>query len=93
LFVIDATQKWPAAFLAEEIPLDFQRALRHCEVNAAPDLKVSRMVPQPFESPLSDINLPTALGELTKNLSPSIVARAIALVVSGLAFLSGNRMR
>src|SRR5580698_3707791 len=61
LFAIDATTRWPAAFLADEVPADFQRFLRGCEVNAAPDLSVSRMVPQPFETPLSDLNLPTAL--------------------------------
>src|SRR5579863_4209166 len=59
LFAIDAAQKWPAAFLAEEVPADFRQVLQECEVRAAPDLKVSRMVPQPFENPLGDINLPS----------------------------------
>jgi hypothetical protein len=90
---IDAATKWPAVFLAEDVPLDFQRALRESEVSAAPDLEVSRMVPQPFESSLPDINLPNALVELTKNLSPSVLAKAVAFVVSGLTFLFGNRMR
>ena len=93
LSAIDAAKKWPSAFLAEDVPLDFQRALRECEVSAAPDLKVSRMVPQPFESSLPDLNLPNALGELTKNLSPSVVTKAVALLMSGVAFLFGNRMR
>jgi hypothetical protein len=93
LFAIDATQKWPAAFLADEVPADFRQILRECEVRAAPDLRVSRMVPQPFDSPLGDMNLPGALGQLTKDLSPSLVAKVTAFIVSGIAFLSGNRLR
>ncbi len=51
------------------------------------------MVPQPFDSPLGDLNLPSALGVLTKDLSPSLVAKVAAFILSGIAFLSGNRMR
>jgi hypothetical protein len=93
LFAIDAAQKWPAAFLAEEVPADFRQILEECEVLAAPDLKVSRMVPQPFENPLGAINLPSALGQLTKDMSPSLVARVVAFILSGFTFWSGNRMR
>lgn len=93
LDAVNAAPNWPDVLLAGELPADIRRALSGWEVSAAPDLKVSRMVPQPFESPLSDLNLPTALEELTKNLSPSLVSRALALVLSGLALLVGNRMR
>jgi len=93
LFAIDATKRWPGAFLADEVPADFQRTLRACEVNAAPGLSVSRMVPQPFETALSDINLPTALGQLTKDLPPSLVTKVIAFVLSGFTIWSGNRLR
>jgi hypothetical protein len=93
LFAIDAGEKWPVVFLAEEVPADFKQTLQQCEVRAAPDLRVSRMVPQPFESPLGDMNLPSALGQLTKDLSPSLVAKVAAVILSGIAFLSGNRMR
>jgi hypothetical protein len=93
LFALDATQKWPTAFLADEIPQDFRQALQTCEVNAAPNLRVSTMVPQPFESPLQDINLVSGLGQLTKNLSPSVVARAVTFIVSCLPFVSSNRVR
>ena len=91
---IDGFEKWPAAFLAEQVPADFRRALQKSAVRAAPDLSLSRMVPQPFESPLSDLNLPTALAQLTKDMSPSLVARVIAFIFSGFAiWWSGNRMR
>ena len=93
LFAMDAGKKWPGVFLADEVPANFKQTLRECEVRATPDLKVSRMVPQPFESPLGDMNLPSALGQLTKDLSPSFVAKAVALILSGFAFLSGNRLR
>lgn len=93
LFAIDAPKKWPEAFLADVVPADFRRALCECEISAAPDLKVTRMVPQPFDNLLGDLNLPNALGELTKNLSPSVVGRAAALVLSTISFLLGNRMR
>ncbi len=93
LFAIDAGEKWPAVFLAEEVPADFRQTLRECEVRAAPDLMVSRMVPQPFESPLGDLSLPGALGQLTKDLSPSLVAKVTAFILSGIAFFSGNRLR
>ena len=93
LFAIEARDKWPAIFLAEEVPTDFKQTLSECEVRAAPDLRVSRMVPQPFESPLGDLNLPSALGQLTKDLSPSLVAKVVAFIVSGLTLWTGNRMR
>lgn len=92
LFAVDATKKWPAAFLTEDVPTDFQHALEACEVRAAPDLNVARMVPQPFDNTLQDaMKLPTALGELTKNLSPSLVARAATVVFSGLTLWWAKR--
>jgi hypothetical protein len=92
-FALDATKKWPGVFLAENVPADFSQNLRECEVRAAPDLKVSRMVPQPFDNPLGDINLPTALGQLTKDLPPSLVTKVAAFVLSGFTLWSGNRLR
>jgi hypothetical protein len=90
---IDAAQKWPEAFLSEDVPADLRLALTKSEVRAAPDLMVSPMVPQPFDNPLGDINLPTALAQLTKDLSPSFVARAVAFVLGAFTLWSGNRLR
>ncbi len=65
LLAFNALEKWPAVFLAEDIPADFQRRLRESQVRAAPDLKVSSMVPQPFVHPLrAAIQLPVVLGKL-----------------------------
>jgi len=93
LFALDATKKWPHHFLAENVPVELRQSLQRCEVRAAPDLKVSRMVPQPFDSPLGDLTIPTALGQLTKDLSPSLVAKVVAFVLSGFTLWSGNRLR
>jgi hypothetical protein len=90
---IGGFERWPAGFMAEPVPRDLQRAFVTCGVRAAPDLRVSRMVPQPFDHVLTDLNLPTALGQLTKDLSPSLVARAIGFVLSAFTVLWGNRMR
>jgi hypothetical protein len=89
LFALDAPKKWPAVFLAEEIPEDFQRAVRECAARAAPDLKVSSMVPQPFENPLPDVNLPRPLVELTKDLVP-LATKLFTLLFS---IWTGNRLR
>lgn len=93
LFATDATKKWPAAFLSDDVPADFVRRIRECKASPAPDLRVSRMVPQPFHSPLTGIALPTALGQLAKDLSPSVIAKVGAVVWSAFSILSGNRMR
>ncbi len=83
LFAIDAAEKWPSAFLADEIPADFYRALRECDVRAAPDLQVSRMVPQPFANPLEEaIKLPSPLGALAKDLAP-FVSKVFTTVLAG----------
>ena len=88
---LDATKKWPGLFLADEIPAHFQQDLLACEVRAAPALKVSSMVPLPFDNTLQDaMSLPNALGELTKNLSPSLVAKVAAFVLSAFTLLTGK---
>lgn len=90
-FALDTTRKWPALFLADEIPAHFQHAVLACEVRSAPALKVSSMVPLPFDNTLQDaMSLPTALGELTKNLSPSLAAKAAAFVLSAFTLLTGK---
>jgi hypothetical protein len=90
---VDARQKWPEAFLSNDPPVELQHALQNCAVQAAPNLRVTRMVPQPFDNLLGDLNLPTALAQLSKDLPPSMVAKLAAFVMSGIALLSGNRLR
>jgi hypothetical protein len=93
LYAVDGPGIWPTSLFAGEMPANFQQALSECHVIATPDLSVTRMVPQPFDNALLGIKLPTAVGKLTKDLSPSFLAKAIALVWSGVALLSGNRLR
>ena len=91
LLAIDAREKWPEAFLAQEIPADFFHALRECDPRAVPGLRVASMVPQPFDSPLDEaIMLP--LEGLSKVRLP-FVAKVAAFVLSGLSLWPGNRLR
>lgn len=93
LSAMDATGHWPAVFLADEIPPELQRALQECDVRAVPGLKVSRMVPQPFENPLQEvINLPSPLGQLSKERL-SLVAKFSAFVISFFSIWTGHRLR
>jgi hypothetical protein len=93
LFATDAAKKWPAAFLDAEIPPDFQDVLRESHVRAAPDLNISRMVPEPFANPLQDaITLSAPLAELAKNKAP-LLARVFAVSLSWLSIWWGNKPR
>lgn len=59
LFITDAMEKHPSVFLSEDVPADYERALRQCRVQAGPDLQFSSMVPRPLDdSPLVEIELP-----------------------------------
>jgi hypothetical protein len=49
LYITDAMEKWPIAFLADEIPPDFKHEMLESEVRAGPDLQVSSMVPRPID--------------------------------------------
>ena len=64
LLVINAPGKWPVAFLCDQIPAEFRRAIQESEVRAGPDMQVSSMVPRPIDvSPLLDsIHLAGMLG-------------------------------
>jgi len=76
----DAPEKWPAYFLADEIPADFQNAMAAGRVLVRPDLKVSSMVPQPIEY------IPTTAAILPPNLRTRM-AEAITLIgLTTLAF-------
>ncbi len=93
LAAMEESNRWPAVFMAEQVPAAFQRDLLACEVRAAPHLRVSSMVPQPFD-PVGDISsLPSALGELTKNLTPSFVAKTVVFILSGISVWWSNRLR
>jgi hypothetical protein len=90
LFAMDMFTEWPAVFLADSLPAGFPRDRLECEVRA-PGLRLSSMVPEPFDLPLRDVNLPSALGELTRGLAPSLVAKAVLRMGSALYLFSGNR--
>ena len=91
-FALDAPEKWAAAFLAEDPPAEFQRGLQECQVAAAPPLRVSSMVPQPFLNPLRNAtNLPGPLGRLAQELAP-LATKAATAALSALSLLSGVRV-
>jgi len=86
LLAVDAMEKWPLTFPAEEIPDELRRELRESEVYASPDLLVSSMTPRPIDvSPLLE---PVHLGGgLEKARRIAIVAAAILAGVSIYIFL------
>lgn len=59
LLLADGTVKWPDAFLEDEVPDDFSRALRSTSMRAGPDMSLSSMVPRPIDLGL----IPQAAGE------------------------------
>jgi hypothetical protein len=84
-------EKWPAAFLAEDIPADCQRTLLAGAMYAVPELQVSSMVPQPFANPLLDgISFTKSAGKLMGYLSP-LVLKIPALVMAALPNPPGNQ--
>jgi hypothetical protein len=69
LLTVNAPEKWPAAFLAEAVPGDLQHALLDCELSAVPELRVSSMVPEPFDPLLATVPLRNALAMLARSLA------------------------
>jgi hypothetical protein len=51
MFILNAPEKWPSAFLADDadVPAEFKHALREITVEAGPDLRFSSMVPRPLD--------------------------------------------
>ena len=47
--ISDATKKWPAALLADDVAPEFAQAIRASKVQAGPDLQISSMVPRPLD--------------------------------------------
>lgn len=59
LLLADGTSKWPDAFLEDDLPEDFARAMKSTSIRAGPDLSLSSMVPRPIDLGL----IPQAAGE------------------------------
>lgn len=92
LLAMNTPKKWPATFLGEAMPTDFQRAWLAHQVRAVPDLAVASMVPQPFANPLrTAIKLPIPLGKLAQDLV-LLRAKAAASVPSLFSALRGVRL-
>ena len=47
---VDAPEKWPAAFLSDEVSSEFRRELQKTDLRPGPELRVSSMVPRPFDA-------------------------------------------
>jgi len=52
LHITDGLEKWPTAFLEDDVPVEFQRAMRENDTQAGPALEISSMVPRPIDVPL-----------------------------------------
>ena len=63
---VDAAEKWPTAFLAEDVPVNLQRSVRECNLHAAPEIQLSRMIPEPFAGPLPE----STLKQLARGFAP-----------------------
>jgi hypothetical protein len=76
LLLCDGPQKWPYAFLDEQqIPSEFEQAMREGVIQAGPDMTVSSMVPRPID--LGPI--PEAAGETMERIEKWPMARTILL--------------
>jgi hypothetical protein len=59
LMLADGTDKWPYAFLEDDVPEDFSRSMKSTSMKAGPDMTLSSMVPRPIDLGL----IPEAAGE------------------------------
>ena len=76
LILCDGPQKWPYAFLDEQqIPVEFEEAMRAGVIQAGPDMAVSSMVPRPID--LGPI--PEAAGETMERIERWPVLRTLLL--------------
>ena len=65
LLLCDGPQKWPYAFLDEQqVPLEFEQAMRAGAIQAGPDMAVSSMVPRAIDLGL----IPEAAGETIERI-------------------------
>jgi hypothetical protein len=76
LLLCDGPEKWPYAFLDEqEVPDDFEQAMRAGAIQAGPDMAVSSMVPRPID--LGPI--PEAAGETMERIERWPILRTMLL--------------
>ena len=65
LLLSDGPQRWPYAFLDEQqVPGEFEQAMRACAIQAGPDMAVSSMVSRPIDLGL----IPEAAGETIERI-------------------------
>jgi hypothetical protein len=88
LLAIDAPEKWPVAFLAEEVPVEFRSEMQESEVRAGPDLQVSSMVPRPIDviSSLDPLHFSETL-EKVRWVSTVVVVAAVLAALSFSLFI------
>jgi hypothetical protein len=79
LLAVNTAERWPAAFLAEEVPGDLQQSIRKSNVSAVPELRVSSMVPEPFDPLLAALPLRNALARLAGSLALQISRKTAAV--------------
>ena len=89
MLAADAAERWPAAFLSDDVPAEFRREMQESDVRAGPDLQVSSMVPRPIDvSPLFDtFHLSDALEKMRWSLALIAVATLAALSASLFYFM------
>lgn len=87
LYIMDATERWPNVFLAEdgEIPPEFKVALRECSVQSGPDLRISSMVPRPLDSGPAEELVPEVWERLGK-LTVALLLCCLALLMGAVVF-------
>jgi hypothetical protein len=82
LLLCDGPQRWPYAFLDEQqVPKDFERAMRAGAIQAGPDMAISSMVPRAID--LGPI--PEAAGETIERIErwPIVQTLLLWLVFAG----------
>jgi hypothetical protein len=87
LSMIDATDRWPHVFLADdhEIPPEFRTALREVIVQSGPDLEVSSMVPRPLDASPADEPLEEPWEKFGR-LSAAVLIATMALLLGAALF-------
>lgn len=91
MFIINAAEKWPTVFLAEDeaIPPEFKRALREMTVESGPDLRVSSMVPRPLDASPESQPLEEPWERLGR-LSLAVLGGTVVLVAGAAFFIFRN---
>jgi hypothetical protein len=73
LLISDATKRWPAALLAEDVAPEVYHAIRASKVQAGPNLRVSSMVPRPLDhDPHAGVR-PATSGDSTPWILPLVI--------------------